>query len=297
MLLIVGLVAAVLRTFLVASHEPVYEGKKLSAWLEDMQPPTSSVFAFLVYPNGVPISAAGESAANAIREIGTNAIPLLLREIHTKEFPLKKLLIRLAAKQPIFQLDFRTASVRRGRAVAAFQALGPAADAAIPAFVGLLGDPESAAEIEFLLSQRGPEIVLPVTQALANGNAAFRPGALGFVESHLGWFTDSELTVPALVNCLEDSSSSVRERTAHCLGMISKNPTLAVPALNKTLADKNASVRATAAWALSEFGRQAESAIPALSKSLGDKDKSVRDCARYALEHIRPEAVSRVEER
>jgi HEAT repeat protein len=292
MLLIVGLVAAVLRTFLVASHEPVYEGKKLSAWLEDMQPVI--FYAYTVYPNAGGV--AGERAENAIREIGTNGIPRLLREIHTKELPWKKLLVRLAAKQSHFKVAFRTAAARRGRAAAAFQALGPAADAAIPALVALLDDRESAAEIGFVLTQRGPKVVLPVTQALANGNAAVRFNEVGFMERHLGWFSDSELTVPALVNCLKDSSSAVRERTAHCLGLMSKNPTLVVPALTHTLADNNASVRATAAWALCEFGKQAESAIPALSKSLGDKDKGVRDCARYALERIRPEAVSSVQE-
>ena len=277
----------------MASREPVYQGKKLSAWLEDMQPPI--FYAYTVYPNAGGV--AGESAENAIREIGTNGIPLLLRAIHTKEFPLKKLLMRLAAKQSHFKVAFRTAAARRGRAAAAFQALGPAADAAIPALVGLLDDPESAREIGFVLAQRGPKVVVPVTQALANGNAAFRLNAVGFMEGRLGWFTDSELTVPALVNCLKDSSSPVRERTAHCLGLMSKNPTLVVPALTKTLADKNPSVRAMASWALGEFGKQAESAISALSKSLGDEDKGVRDCASYALERIRPQAVWRVEEK
>src|SRR6266446_6524210 len=174
MLLIVGLVAAVVRTFLVASHEPVYQGEKLSAWLEDV--PTTAYGPAHGY-DGWRYEAAAE---NAIKHTGTNAIPFLLQEIHTKDAPWTKLLMRLAVKQSHFNVAFRTAAARRGRAAAAFQSLGPAADAAMPALAGLFDDPESAAEIGFVLTQRGPKMVVPVTQALASGNAAVRFNVVGF---------------------------------------------------------------------------------------------------------------------
>src|SRR6266849_2550616 len=100
MLLCVGLVAAVLCTFLMASREPVYQGKKLSAWLEDV--PTTAHGPIPGY-YGWRYDAAAE---NAIKQIGTNAIPFLLQEIHTKDAPWTKLLMRLAAKQSHFKVAF-----------------------------------------------------------------------------------------------------------------------------------------------------------------------------------------------
>src|SRR5260370_42102477 len=90
--------------------EPAYQGKPLSAWLEqysewyvEWPPGSGSLHALSAwqkqhrgsYPTLVtdPNSPARLEAENAIRHIGTNGLPLLLRLISARDSPLKKQLL------------------------------------------------------------------------------------------------------------------------------------------------------------------------------------------------------------
>ena len=56
--------------------------------------------------------------------------------------------------------------------------------------------------------------------------------------------------VPALIDCLEDSSSDVRSSAAQALGNLGEHAKDAVPALIETLRDSDSIVRDTATEAL-----------------------------------------------
>src|SRR3954452_17069213 len=64
-------------------HEPVYQGKRLSLWIEG--------YWHAKHP---------EEINEAIRQMGTNTLPYLLRIMRTRDdSPLKLKLVELAAKQ------------------------------------------------------------------------------------------------------------------------------------------------------------------------------------------------------
>ena len=112
----VALVGAVV--WLVAQPralEPVYEGKRLSVWLKNE-------------------SGTGESG-ETVRQIGTNAIPTLLRLLRVKDSALKVKLIDLAQRQHVIKIECTPADNWHYRAAYAFGVLGTNAQTAVPALI------------------------------------------------------------------------------------------------------------------------------------------------------------------
>src|SRR6185503_2169133 len=66
-------------------REPVYQGKTLHYWLSDYWPGVS-------HPT--------EQNKIAVRQIGTNAIPILLRWISAKDRPLKAKMVTWISRHP-----------------------------------------------------------------------------------------------------------------------------------------------------------------------------------------------------
>jgi hypothetical protein len=102
-------------------REPVYQGKTLSEWLEP------------------GLNAPGTE--EAIRHIGTNGIPTLLRMLRAHDSKLKLQLVELAQKQHLVKSHFIPASDRNYEAAGAFDVLGPAVSNAVApkAFGATLG--------------------------------------------------------------------------------------------------------------------------------------------------------------
>jgi hypothetical protein len=99
-------------------REPSCNGKCLSAWLEEVISNNSHDRA---------------QAAAALRQMGPRAVPLITTELTWPDEPPWKLkLITLANRQHIVRFHFILANVRRYRALAACDALGPAAREALP---------------------------------------------------------------------------------------------------------------------------------------------------------------------
>lgn len=108
-ILIAALLVAVLcalawlALLLCKANEPVYEGKKLSAWLQDID-------------YGQP-QAKRDKAGEAIRSMGTNTLPFLLHDLDVaRQSRLKEYLIRLARKQSRFKLNWSNANERSRQA-------------------------------------------------------------------------------------------------------------------------------------------------------------------------------------
>src|SRR6185503_16726237 len=81
-------------------HEPSYGGKKLSAWLDEL--------SAMDHPaNWDP----GTKPAQAVRAIGTNAIPWLLYELRTEPSGLQWRLNQLLTKQKIVKYRFPDVNV------------------------------------------------------------------------------------------------------------------------------------------------------------------------------------------
>lgn len=107
------------------AREPVYDGKSLSEWMIELGTESDDSLDLPEY---------------AVRQMGTNALPALLRMIRSRDSRFKLKLMELAAKQSLIPVHFTPASARQWRAIWAFRALGPAA---VPALTNLLGDPNA----------------------------------------------------------------------------------------------------------------------------------------------------------
>ena len=110
---------------------PRYGGKPLHVWLADFD---------------LSRSQRPEKATEAVRAIGTNALPFLDRMIRTEDSLWRKALIALNNRQSFIQLEITEARVIRYRAIEGYRVLGPNAKASVPALIHIL-DFEPSAEV------------------------------------------------------------------------------------------------------------------------------------------------------
>src|SRR5436309_7286928 len=81
-----------------------------------------------------------EAAEEAIRQIGTNALPALITMLRSKDSKPKEKLFVWSTKQPISWLRSQGASERRWLANEGFRVLGEEAEPAIPVLIEMLKD-------------------------------------------------------------------------------------------------------------------------------------------------------------
>jgi hypothetical protein len=257
--------------------EPRYQGKRLSVWMKG-------------YGLGEGWEGLNYSGTDdAVRHMGTNAIPYLLWLLHAKDSGSKVFLMRLAGRPPF--LDSRAETGYR-RACKAFAALGPTGQPAIPELVSIAFGPNAADSIASDLAAQslasiGADSVPPLIKALADSSPRVRDVAI----SALGQIGPSaEPAVPALLKALTNSNDNNRVNAASALGLIGKQPTLVVPALAQALRDPYFNVRNYAAISLRKIGKEPGVAVPALIKAVDDANEGVRFLAVAALDDFGADA-------
>jgi HEAT repeat protein len=205
--------------------EPAYHGKSLTLWLQTYAPSSRS-------GRGSP---AWTEADDAVRHIGTNGIPVLLRMLRATDSRLELQLVALAKKQHIIKIHFTLAATLNVEASRAFLALGDTAKDAVPALMKIYDEKNP------ILSQ-GAEL------------------------EALGWIGPAaEPAIPLLLQAATNSNSKIRANTFWALGEIHAQPQLCVPELIHALNDSNDWVLVSAAHALGAFGVEAQSATPLLT--------------------------------
>jgi hypothetical protein len=127
LLVVMVLIGGGLAWQLFENREPRYQGRNLTQWLE-------------IY-NDAAASAAKTNrmdtiveARNAVRSIGTNAVPFLLKKLSARETPIERRFKRLAGSQSWIHFHFAN---RRTLAYAGFHILGEEARSAAPALAQL----------------------------------------------------------------------------------------------------------------------------------------------------------------
>lgn len=130
-------------------REPVYQGKTLHYWLSDF------------WPGRNPTPEKREQDKFAVRQIGTNAIPILLHWISARDGFLKRKMISLIHDHPRIPIRFETAVDKNMLAVSGFWILGKSqASSAVPALVEIVRTGGGA--------RSGPNDVTFPMMALAN---------------------------------------------------------------------------------------------------------------------------------
>jgi hypothetical protein len=169
MLIAVAVLVGVLVAIFRPEREPEYGGKRLSEWVDHYYDPISGNFSATNVTFVV-----NEGAVDAIRHIGTNAVPYLIRWIAWEPR-----LWRIKLDQAIDKLLRRPARswvadekhLRGIHAAAAFQAVGAEAVVAIPALCRLMNDPNArlgAVRAATALGGIGKEGLPPLISALTN---------------------------------------------------------------------------------------------------------------------------------
>jgi HEAT repeat protein len=242
--------AGVILWLALREPEPIYQGKPLTSWL------TERIYGQMDEYGPEP----ADPARDAIRAIGTNALPVLLKMLHTKDSPLKgKLIERLNAHSvhPVFN----TAENYHRMVRFGFFALGPLGKSAVPALIDSLNDTDE-------------DVRLSAVDCL---------GSIG---------PNAHAAVPVLTRFINDTNLLVRRDTIINLERIHMNGPVVVPILITNLSKSNPFLRHVIDC-LAQFGTQAESAAPVLVQFLSSENYYVREATTNALQQIDPIAAAK----
>lgn len=225
-----------------SNPEPVYQGKRLGKWLAGYNGPSPET-------------------DEAVRRLGTNAIPTLLRMLRAKDSQVTVSLVRLAGKQHLIKFAYHYDFQKNAEAARAFDSLGADAKDAVPELIKIFEQNISAYSRNYTAWSLG----------------AIGPSAAKAIPTLLGGTTNTNL---------------YRCTAIFALGKIHAEPELVVPALTKFLKDPDRAVRANTISSLELFGSDARPAVSALVQALNDQDRLVRKLAQSALKKIDSEVAA-----
>jgi HEAT repeat protein len=251
--------------FVGCTKQPYYEGRSMDSWLDDLEP-------------GNP-SETRDASKSAIQQLGTNALPCLLEQMHKFSKLTQK-----DFSNDVTLLD-RWAAVR-----AAFNILGPAAAPAVPVLRDSMrgNDRQGCLAAELLISM-GSNALPTILTAQTNAPLAVRICIVDHI-SELGSLASN--AIPGLIECLKygapknDDTMQLRGYSANTLGTLKMQPQFVVPALIQSVMSDYNVVRFEAARSLGKFGSNAVSAIPALTDATKDPDYHVSGVAVESLKEI-----------
>jgi hypothetical protein len=266
---------------LVRTSEPSYGGRSLSQWLE-------------IYYFVAKTPAEQQIAVEAVRKIGTNAVPHLLKWMRYEQgaHPVTE---TLAEKVPesSYLLHFLYGPERRAlTAPIGFEILGPEASAAVSDLAQLMNDPRTGGAPELAIQalvHLGKDALAPLITTLTNRQAR-RRADIAHQLHYLG--TNARPAIPVLITLLDDKDAGVATGVAWSLARIRLEPALVVPALTNALRNPNPQLRGTFVMALARYGQQALPAVPALLGTLHDPNPQVRAVTSNALFKLAPQALT-----
>jgi HEAT repeat protein len=241
--------------------EPIYRGKTLTQWLKRLDDGEADGISSGSLPT---FTRAQIEAAEAIRRIGTNALPLLMDDIHAHPSE-KDMWIQLNRKLDRFtmqhfgrrSLDLADVTAKdrvRWRAAQGLSALGPLAKPAVPQLTRLLFTNyfhSSIKEAAYALAGIGPDGIAVLTNSIQPTNEWSGMCAIWALGQHPAVGTN---VIPFLISATTSSSEGTACGAIQVLGLFHVDGERVIPALTNALSSSNAAVRGDAAHALAEFG-------------------------------------------
>ena len=269
------LVAALILLLLGREREPRFQGKTLSVWLLRRDPHLRTLTI---------------DQDEAIRSMGTNVLPFLLKWMQYESPPWRA---RLARSVPRvfagFSFLFRDSQEERAElSQKCLCKLGPDVSPAIPELVKMMKQTNGLAPVRALLVVDSTGLAgIPVLLDVLTNRQVYgqdRAYMLRGTMSHLG--PDGHYAVPGLLTCLTNKDTEVAATAATLLGQVRMEPELAVPALLSCLDSPDPQMRYAAVRALGEFRGYARVAIPFVVRTFSDPDNGIREAATNALQMI-----------
>ena len=238
----------------------------------------------------VPASFSGDptkhhAAVKAIRELGTNAVPHLLRPVYLRDAKFKTRCIQWSRKQNF--LKIRSAEEKRGHALSAMSVLGPDA---LWAWVEIVTNDLADREVQVYAAKqisilgRASTPALPVLLTMENHREPRAWSAISWAIQQC----DRDGVLPSIRQLRRSSDAELRASAAWSLGFVTNYPDITIPALATALGDLDARVREEAALALGKYATNAVPATNAVRRAMGDREERVRDAATNAWKRIVP---------
>jgi hypothetical protein len=241
--------------------EPVYQGKAVSDWLVD----------HFSRGHGPPYQSQGpDKAEEAMHQLGTNAIPALLRLLRAYDPPalvIKSLKLVSVQRWVRTGYRYRYTSWKHDAADFGFKILGTNAVSAVPELIEVCKDSRYPASQDYAAK------------------------ALGYVGR------SAQQAIPVLLRNFTHTNAEVRFDAVTAVHHIGGDPDVVVPAFRAALKDSMPEVRFNAVAALRDFSRRATSAIPDLLEALRDpailQDKPLKNEIENILWNLVPETVAK----
>jgi hypothetical protein len=271
-------------------REPKYDGRTLSEWIKDAAPHHSP-------------DPETTKAIDAVRHIGTNGLPWLIKWISAKKPPDWQLKlttanarlprwIRLRLLPSLF--GFNSYYAHRRVALDGFLILGAEATPAVPDLLQIIASSPNGSPASGALDSIGVAAVPAALNVLTNrANASQLRVAAGVWISYTDPKAENETVVALMAQCLRDKNPNLIRVAAGILARRRAEPELVVPLFVNCLTNSNPDIRYGAARGLSQYGERATSAVPALVIALKDTDPLVRQVAEDALFEIDPVALEK----
>src|SRR5436309_11730140 len=149
---VVGALVGGIAWVALRSIEPRYQGKSLSAWLDE-------AFQNKEFSDFFADAKINTPAANAIRAMGKDSLPFFVRLAKIRDTALRRNLIKFSESQSWISMHPQPFDHIQMKAAFGFMVLGPAAKPAVPDLIHLLND--SAPELRVIgaaaLGKIGPD--------------------------------------------------------------------------------------------------------------------------------------------
>jgi len=289
-------------------HEPIYQGKPLSHWLQE------------AYHRGAhQVEGSNSPAEKAIRELGPNAVPYLIKLAGTRYSAPRMLLGAFAREPNLATLHLPRQEYKLDMAIWGFRLLGPQAKAAVPALIRLLNDGNGWTRMDAAacLARIGPDAEPAVPALLAGLQrtnisskeyqnfrywSLFALGEMGprarlavpqletmtnDVAARLALIKINQQSCQPIVEQLKDISDPETWReTAWLMGSLGSNAEPAIPLLLDVVSQSNLSLRATALGALGEIHRKPDLCVPVIIPFLRSTNLNVRRMALYSIRNF-----------
>jgi PBS lyase HEAT-like repeat len=271
--------------------EPEYNGKKLSEWLKICTDNRAA--------SSYSQSQSLQSAREAVRKIGTNGLPWLVKWI-SYDLPKWKSALLYSKVYRWMPTPIRNSMVepilRAQRARIGFDMLGTDASPAIPELVRMTERWPRESSIYAIGAIAGCDAQPDALSALISiATNRFKPlglrqnamqaiASLNSVKKYESW------VVPAVFPCLAEEKMVAPAIIA--LRSFRISPDVGVPVMKKAAGSQNVEVRVWAIFSLGRYGSKASPAIPELLQALNDYELRVQQEARDALNLVAPEALT-----
>lgn len=239
----------------------------------------------------------GQQATIAVRSIGTNALPSLLRWLRFQPSSTRHRISELVQKLPApisqnrFVASLMDAPASRFQlTVGAFDILRAQANPAIPALNRLMNDtnnPYASQQAAYCLAFIGADAMSPLMIALADSAFPYR-SEMAYCLSILRQTAGTNITpaVLLLAQCATNKDEYLSKAAVEALGLIALSPDISLPPILHAFQSPNPMVRMAAARSVARFGAQGRAAIPALLRACNDSDVFVRYAATNSLHAI-----------